>query len=328
MLRLLSSETKSASAERLVATLLSLDNAQCERMSLQAFGQSVSGDGEGVPAPGTHAASTPRVFQRHNPRYYVTKSAVAIPINPDLTPDRSVRVEGFTIDVSKSGVGFEIGHLSDLPSELLLAGIEGDDGVLYFATVQVQHWTPKAGRLHVGAQFAPAERELLRDDNLIPSLRSDTHRFATGLPTATLIKWAELGILHPVLVDRIYVCPKCDGMPIFRKGCRSCGSIHIASQPLMILHADCAYLGAISEFDRDGRIVCPQCGMPEPAEDGGFERHNGSYRCLDCNRSDAETEVVGQCLSCRGHFPLKNAAERDLIGYHANRLDPRLFFGG
>ena len=215
--------------------------------------------------------------------------------------------------------------MSDLPSELLLAGIEGDDGVLYFATVQVQHWTPKAGRLHVGAQFAPAERELLRDDNLIPSLQSDTHRFATGLPTATLMKWADLGILRPVLVDRIYVCPKCESMPTFRKGCRSCGSIHIASQPL-ILHADCAYLGTISEFDREGRIVCPKCGMLEMPERGGFARHNGPCRCLDCNWSDAETEVVGQCLSCSWHFPLTNASERDLIGYQANRLDPRLFF--
>jgi len=101
-------------------------------------------DDDHVLAVSSSTTSTLRVFQQRNPRYYVTKSAVAIPIKADLTPDRSVRAEGFTIDISKSGVGFEIGHLSDLPSELLLAGIEGDDGVLYFATVQVQHWAPKA----------------------------------------------------------------------------------------------------------------------------------------------------------------------------------------
>jgi len=129
-----------------------------------------------------------------------------------------------------------------------------------------------------------------------------------------------------VLVDRVYVCPKCESLPTFRRGCRSCGSIHIASQPL-ILHADCAYLGLISEFERDGRIVCPKCGMLEMPEQGGFARHNGPCRCLDCNWSDAETEVVGQCLSCRWHFPLTCAVERDVIGYQANRLDPRLFLG-
>ena len=46
MLRLLLLETKSAFAERLAAALSSDYNAQCERMSLQAFEQSVSGNGK------------------------------------------------------------------------------------------------------------------------------------------------------------------------------------------------------------------------------------------------------------------------------------------
>jgi DNA-binding response OmpR family regulator len=267
-----------------------------------------------------------QIFQECGPRYFVTKSAVAIPINPDYTPDQTMCAEGFTIDISKSGIAFEIGRLSELPSELLLAGVEGDDGTLYFATVQVQHWKPLAGRLHVGAKFATPERELLRSENLIPSLHSDTHRFTTGLPTESLLQWVELGILRPVLVDRIYVCPKCESMPTFRKGCRSCGSIHIASHEL-ILHADCAYLGIVTEFDQDGKIVCPKCGTSENSGHGGFERHLGPCRCLDCNWSDSDTEVVGQCLHCRWHFPLKNASELELIGYAANRLDPRAFFG-
>ncbi|MHB8861791.1 MAG: TackOD1 domain-containing metal-binding protein [Pirellulaceae bacterium] len=283
-------------------------------------------DDEAVSAPAHGSASGVRAFQERCPRYYVTKSAVAIPINPDYTPDETMCAEGFTIDISKSGVGFEIGRLSALPSELLLAGVEGDDGVLYFATVQVQHWKPAGGRLQVGAKFAPAERELLRNANLIPSLQPDTHRFSTGLPSETLLKWAELGILRPMLVDRVYVCPKCGSMPTFRKGCRSCGSIHIASHQL-ILHADCAYLGMITEFDRRGRIVCPKCGTPEESGSAAFERHHGPCRCLDCNWSDADTEVVGQCLQCHWHFPLKNAGECDLIGFAVNRLDPRAFFG-
>jgi DNA-binding response OmpR family regulator len=285
-----------------------------------------SADDEDSETSPQHGTAGVRTFQERCPRYFVTKSAVAIPINPDFTPDQTMCAEGFTIDISKSGVGFEIGRLSELPSELLLAGVEGDDGALYFATVQVQHWKPQAGRLQVGAKFAPPERELLRPENLVPSLRPDTHRFTTGLPTATLLKWAELGILRPTLVDRIYVCPKCESMPTFRKGCRSCGSIHIASHEL-ILHADCAYLGMTSEFDQDGRIICPKCGTPEENGHDGFARHHGPCRCLDCNWSDADTEVVGQCLQCRWHFPLKNAGERDLIGFAVNRLDPRAFFG-
>lgn len=266
-------------------------------------------------------------IQMRSPRYFITKSAVAIPINPDFTPNQTVCAEGFTVDISSTGMGFEIGSLSELPSELLLAGVEGDDGNLYFATVQIQHWRRIGHRMFVGVKFVNQERELLRPENLLPALDPKTLEFHTGLPQQTLVQWAELGILRPVLVDRVYVCPKCHVMPSFRKGCRSCGSIHIASHQL-VLHADCAYLGTITEFDHDGQLVCPKCGRPEDPDKGGFERHHGPCRCLDCNWSDSDTEVVGQCLKCGWHFPLKNAAERDLIGFAVNRLDPRAFFGG
>jgi DNA-binding NarL/FixJ family response regulator len=266
-------------------------------------------------------------IQSRNPRYFITKSAVAIPINPDFTPNQTVCAEGFTVDISATGIGFEIGSLSELPSELLLAGVEGDDGNLYFATVQIQHWRRIGNRMFVGVKFVSPERELLRPENLLPRLDPQSLEFRTGLPQQTLVQWAELGILRPVLVDRVYVCPKCHVMPSFRKGCRSCGSIHIASHDL-VLHADCAYLGTITEFDRNGQLICPKCGRTEDLDKSAFERHHGPCRCLDCNWSDSDTEVVGQCLKCGWHFPLKNASERDLIGFAVNRLDPRAFFGG
>ena len=274
---------------------------------------------------GTRSA-LPR-FQERNPRYFVTKSAMAIPINPDFTPNQTLCADGFTVDISTTGMGFEVGSLTELPSELLMAGVEGDDGTLYFATVQVQHWKPSAGRVFVGVKFVPPERELFRNDNLVPSLHPETHQFTTGLPTEILVQWAELGILRPVLVDRVYVCPKCQSLPTFRKGCRSCGSIHVASHDL-VLHADCAYLGTITEFDRTGVLVCPKCHAEEAPGHGGFERHHGPCRCLDCNWSDSDSEVVGQCLHCGWHFPLKHASERDLVGFAVNRLDPQALLGG
>ena len=261
-------------------------------------------------------------FEQRSPRYFITKSAIAIPIAPDLTPDQSVRAEGFTIDVSESGIGFDVGELEQLPSELLLAGIEGDDGTLYFATVEVRNWAPQQGRMHVGAKFVTGERDLLRPENLTPTYRPDTHEFAPLLPMDTLHQWASLGILRPVLVDRIFVCPKCEGMSTFRSGCRSCGSIHVASHQL-IHHFECSYLGRISEFESDGTVTCPKCGVEGIVGSDEFERLNGPCHCLECNWSDTNTEVVGQCMRCNWHFPLKNASERELIGYHVNRLDPQ-----
>ncbi len=265
-------------------------------------------------------------YQQRSPRYFVTKSAIAIPIRPDMTPDESLRAEGFTVDVSESGIGFEIGALCELPSELLLAGIEGDDGTLYFATVEVRNWAPKQGRTHVGAQFLSGERDLLREENLTPTYHADRHEFATALPCDTLMKWVELGVLRPLLVDRIYVCPKCGAMPTFRSGCRSCGSIHVASHQL-IHHFDCSYLGMVREFESDGQINCPKCGARELVAGTDFEQLSGPCHCLECNWSDTTTEVVGQCLRCKWHFPLKNASEQDLTGYHVHRLNPQSLLG-
>ncbi len=260
------------------------------------------------------------------PRYYVTKSAVAIPIRPDLTPDRSVRAEGLVVDVSASGIGFEIGGLSDLPSELLLAGVEGDDGTLYFATVQVRNWQPHQGHLRVGAEFVTTGRDLLKRENLYPTFRPDLLQYAPGLPALVLEQWAELGIFQPMLVDRVFACPTCGGMPAVRSGCRACGSIRVVSYQLLH-HYDCSFLGRLSGFGSDGTVICPKCGQSGPANMEEFELLEGPCRCLECNWSDNQPDLVCQCLRCQGRFPLQDAREHELIGYHVNRLDPQTLLG-
>ncbi len=285
----------------------------------------ISNDAEDEKSPSRFQRRKSR-HQQRSPRYYVTKSAIAIPIHPNLTPDQSVRAEGFTVDVSESGIGFEIGELSQLPSELLLVGVEGDDGVLYFATVEVRNWSLREGRMHVGAQFVTGARDLLREENLTPMFQPESQDFTPQLPVETLLEWAALGIFRPVLIDRIYACPQCGGMPTFRSGCRSCGSIHVASHQL-IHHYDCSYLGRINEFESNGIVICPKCGVEGSIDGNDFERLSGPCHCLECNWSDTATEVVGQCLRCNWHFPLNNASERELIGYHVNRLDYQTLLG-
>jgi hypothetical protein len=209
---------------------------------------------------------------------------------------------------------------------MLLVGVESENGEYHYATVAVRSWSPREGRWHLGAQFVTDQRDLLRPANLSPVFRPETHQFATDLPTETLMRWVELGVLRPVLVDRIYVCPQCGGMPTFRSGCRSCGSIHVVSQQL-IHHFTCSYLGRIGEFESDGRVVCPKCGVKGRIGDGDFDCLSGPCQCLECNWSDTNTEVVGQCLRCSWHFPLKCASERELIGYQVRRLDPQRLLG-
>src|SRR5204863_524990 len=75
-----------------------------------------------------------------------------------------------------------------------------------------------------------------------------------------LEKWVEVGVLTPVLWDRIQVCPRCHGMPRYRKGCRSCGSVKVTNERL-IHHFACAHVAPVSDFEKSGELVCPKCRM-------------------------------------------------------------------
>jgi hypothetical protein len=263
-----------------------------------------------------------QIDQRENPRYDLTRPAVAVPICADSSPAQSHCADGFSWDASHAGVGFELLGVERLPTNRMLIGLESDDGVPYFATLSVRHVQREAGRLKIGGRFATAEQDLLRPANLTPTFCPETGRFATALKSEVLFQWVELGIFRPVLVDRIFVCPHCGSLPTFRSGCRSCGSIHIASHQL-VHHFPCSYLGLVSEFEQGGEIRCPKCQVGELREGEDFEFLSGPCRCLDCNWADSDTVIVGHCLECKEQFQLDGAAEMELIGYHVNRLDPR-----
>jgi hypothetical protein len=182
------------------------------------------------------------------------------------------------------------------------------------------------GRLRIGGRFAPPEEDLLRWENLLPTLQPSTYHFQTGLPSETLHKWVQIGVFQPFLADRQLLCPRCHALPTFRRGCRHCGSVHIANHQL-IHHFACAHVGFTQDFYQGGVIICPKCRTHNLVVGADFEYLQGPYRCLDCNWSDTELETVGYCLACQWRFALHQAWEEELIGYHVNRLEPLALIG-
>ena len=273
-------------------------------------------------APTAFASPSPSLQDRRRfPRYLLTKPVFAIPVLPDRSPAQAYSADGFTVDVSEGGLKFEISGLDSLPSKLLLVGIEADDAVLYFATVESRHVEPKAGTLQIGALFANGPRDLLRTENLAPTFNPTSCRFETGLPIETLAQWVEIGIFRPIMIDRVSVCPQCQAVVSIRNGCRVCGSVRLHTRPLLH-HFACAHVGYVSDFEQDGAIVCPKCHTRNLIVGADYEHLSGPYHCLDCDWSDTELDQVAQCLRCAYRFPLHQAGEEDLIGYHVNRLDP------
>ncbi len=258
--------------------------------------------------------------RREHSRYLLTKPIFAIPLLPDRAPAEAYCADGFTIDVSRGGLQFEVVGIQRLPTKQVLVGIEAQDGVLHFATLDVRRVEATEMGLRIGAEFATAERDLIQPENIEPQFNARTCRFELGLPDVTIGKWVEFGIFRPALIDRLLVCPQCRAVPTFRNGCRICGSVRLHSRPL-IHHFACAHVGYVTDFEHDDSVVCPKCRTRNLIVGADYEHLQGPYRCLDCDWSDTELELVGQCLKCAFRFPMNQALEEDLVGYHVHRLD-------
>jgi hypothetical protein len=135
-----------------------------------------------------------------------------------------------------------------------------------------------------------------------------------------LEKWAQIGVMWPVLLNRIYVCPTCHALATFGSGCKSCGSADLAVQQ-HIRHFACDYVGPAKHSDSSGHVACPACQAEDLMENADYEYVAAAYDCAHCGHSDTELILVGSCLHCAARFPVSDAVEVPLIGYQTNRLD-------
>ena len=249
---------------------------------------------------------------------------MAIPIGPGGRPDWEGRVAGVTSDLSLGGIGLEL-DASSLDVSHYMVGIERRDGVLCYAGMEIRHTNPLSPlRLRVGGRIGGRGEELISPTSLTPAIDLSVMRIVRGAADEVLMAWCEIGVLLPVLLDWIQVCPQCRGIPTFRSGCRSCGSARLAAVRF-IHHFACAHVGPVAAFESDGGLVCPKCRTRCLVVGSDFEYQAGATRCLDCHWSGSDLEQVGQCLRCAFRFPGRQAQSLEMIGYHVHRLDPLAF---
>ncbi|MCA9120623.1 MAG: response regulator [Planctomycetaceae bacterium] len=268
-----------------------------------------------------------RSERRQHSRYLLTRPIFAIPVMPDGSPAEAYSADGFSVDMSLGGIQFEIAGIDRLPTKQILVGVEAHDSVLHFASVETRRVELTENGLRIGAAFTQADRDLIRRENIEPTFNPRTCRFGMDLPLEVIAKWIEFGILRATLMDRVLICPQCQAVPTFRNGCRICGSVRLHSRPL-IHHFACAHIGYVSDFEKDGAVICPKCRTRNLIVGADYEHLSGPYRCLDCDWSDTDLELVGNCLKCEFRFPMNQALEEDLIGYHVHRLDALALING
>jgi len=263
----------------------------------------------------------PRLRQR--PRIADRRPLLAIPVRPDGSPDWKNRFAGHTTDIGLEGLGLELPQDLNLQTLGLVLSLAGGEGQAPgYLGVEIGG-TENAGRdiRHAGGQFTGFAHELLGSENLTPRLNARRWQFEMPYLEAILDQWVQIGVLEPVLWDRVQLCPRCRALPTFRRGCNACGSIHVNNDRLMH-HFACAHVGLVTEFEDKGQLICPKCRGRQLVVGADYEYMTGPYRCQDCQWADDELEQVAQCLGCQLRFPAHQAYEQELKGYRAHRLDP------
>jgi Thaumarchaeal output domain 1 len=267
-------------------------------------------------------ASAEQQRLRQAPRFKLERPLVAIPMRLDGSPDCENRRLGRSLDLGVEGMGLVLDEAVELKMVDMLLVVDIPDGPPAAVGVEVcdSQRTPEGG-LRLGTRFGGFGQDLLKPENLTPYLDQSSLKFDIKLPEELLESWANIGVLTPVLWDRVQVCPRCQGLPRFRRGCLSCGSVHIRNDRL-IHHFACAHVGPISDFEQDGELVCPKCRTKQLIVAADFEFATGPFRCQECDWTATELEQVAQCLCCDLRFPCHQAVELELKGYRAHRLDP------
>ncbi len=200
--------------------------------------------------------------RRSSPRYLITCPVIAIPVLPNLAPEKHGICEAFTFDVSTGGVGIQMASKQVLPSRNWVLGFEGiyDDHShdWHFANVVTRNAVYSPGGIQLNMQFQNADEDLFRMGNLQPVLQPETHRLLPALPLSILEDWMEVGVLRRVVLNRIKTCPECSGVALVGEGCHECGAAQIEYRDLLH-HFACAYVGDASEFKSEDGVACPKC---------------------------------------------------------------------
>jgi hypothetical protein len=256
-------------------------------------------------------------------RFRFPRLLTVVPVRADGSPDWSNRAAGIPLDVMADGeLELTWENAPDLPTTALIAFLQEEDGKRLVTGIDIQSMVAREeSGLRITGRVGGFGDEILSPERLTPALDKKTMTFQLGFAPEVLDQWATIGAMERVLVDKVQVCPRCQGVPTFREGCPNCGSADLENDYL-IHHFACAHVGPISDFERDGDVICPKCRVRNLVVASDFDYVAGPYHCVDCRWDGVKAEEVAQCLRCQFRFPAYQANTQELRGYRAHRLDP------
>lgn len=167
-------------------------------------------------------------------------------------------------------------------------------------------------------------RLFVRDRNMDPSIDpagKDAFVYRDEAAVDGAVKAAEElfgdGLLERKFFDALAACPHCASSArlVVRELCASCGSAHLAEQPVLH-HLSCAYQGPESDFrEESGGLICPKCRQGLNFFSLDYDRPGSLHICHECGHSSGDVLVNFFCVACGNSIATGDMSRRDFYSY-------------
>jgi GGDEF domain-containing protein len=125
------------------------------------------------------------------------------------------------------------------------------------------------------------------------------------------------GIFDSIYVDRVYMCPSCQGGHLtYREVCPKCGSSNSTTEDI-IHHFPCAYVGPLSDFTNeiDDQLDCPKCNKRLRHIGVDYDKPSVLHECKACDHKFQDFNVKAKCLSCSTDNLVEQLKGREIRKY-------------
>lgn len=129
------------------------------------------------------------------------------------------------------------------------------------------------------------------------------------------------GIFSSTYVDRIYLCPSCQGGHLtYREVCPKCGSSNSTTEDI-IHHFPCAYVGPLSDFTNeiDDQLDCPKCNKRLRHIGVDYDKPSVLHECKACDHKFQDFNVKAKCLACGTDNLVEQLKGREIRKYNLTK---------
>jgi len=197
--------------------------------------------------------------------------------------------------------------LSKVTLEDISRMVRSDPKVMKFLTYLIEEHVsriiPRFDHVH-GARYPDVEKLFPKES---PTL---IQQFLTKL--------ANMGILIPIVHDKVIVCPFCGSYDINTHYCCPLCETYNIVRTILIEHILCGYIGTYEEFRRGDRLVCPRCKRQLFKPNADYRALGTFFKCENCGYRFDEPVIVHACRRCGKNFTYKEAIYTAIYAYDVN----------